>query len=293
MQRVGVLLHPTRPVQRVVDTLERWTAARGVELIDLRPREDPRGLVPGAEVAAYDLIAAVGGDGTVLTALHAAARTGTPVLGVACGSLGALGAVSAAGLEAALDRIAAGDWWPRRLPALVASTAEGHAASAINDLVVIRRRGSQLLIGIYVGEELYARLAGDGVVVATPVGSSAYSMAAGGPLVLAQTDAFLCTPLAMHGGSAPPVVVPADSRVVLEVDPGHGGFDFEVDGHAVDSAATRFEVAMQAGYATLVGLDEPDIGISGLRSRGLITDSPRVLARGARAARDLAARALE
>jgi NAD+ kinase len=293
MQRVGVLLHPTRPVQRVVETLERWSAAHGVELVDLRPRADMRGLSPDDHLAPCDLIAAVGGDGTVLTALHAAARTDTPVLGVACGSLGALSAVPAAGLEDALDRVAADQWWPRRVPSLVASTAEGHVASAINDLVLIRRRGNQLVVGIFIDGELYVRLAGDGVVVSTPVGSSAYSMAAGGPLVLMQTEAFLCTPLAMHGGSAASVVVPADSSVVLEVDPGHGGFDLEVDGHAVDSAATRFEVVMQGGYATLVGLQDPHTGISRLRRRGLITDSPRVLARAARAPHDVAARAPE
>ena len=57
---------------------------------------------------------ALGGDGTTLSALHAAAPAGRPVLGVACGSLGALSAVDADRLAAALDRVAAGDWTPRR-----------------------------------------------------------------------------------------------------------------------------------------------------------------------------------
>ena len=51
-----------------------------------------------------------------------------------------------------------------------------------------RHGSSQLVVGVSVGDELYARLAGDGVVVATPVGSSAYSMAAGGSLLAAATD---------------------------------------------------------------------------------------------------------
>ena len=40
------------------------------------------------------------------------------MLGVACGSLGALTAVTAPDLAAALDRVAAGDWIARKLPAL-------------------------------------------------------------------------------------------------------------------------------------------------------------------------------
>jgi NAD+ kinase len=276
-----------------LETLNRWSDAHGAELVEVGPRDSPLGAGAAADLAACDLIVAVGGDGTVLTALRAAGETDTPVLGVACGSLGALSGVSAAGLAAALDSIAAGRWWARRLPALVARTAGDHVASAINDLVLIRRGGNQLVIRISVGEDLYTRLAGDGVVVATPLGSSAYSMAAGGPLLVAGASAFVCTPLTMHGGCAPPVIVPADSTVVLEVDPGHGGFDFEVDGHRVDSTATRFEVKTQDGYATLVGLEHPDSGIPGLRRRGLITDSPRVLARDSRSTSQVSEKALE
>jgi NAD+ kinase len=63
------------------------------------------------------------------------------------------------------------------------------------------------------------------------------------------------------------------------VDPVHGGFDLEVDGHRVQSTASRFAVSTEDGYATLVGLGDPDTGLTGLRRRGLVTDSPRVIAR--------------
>jgi NAD+ kinase len=269
-----------------LETLRRWTATHGLELVQLRaadgqPDHQPTVAPPG-EVSACDVVAAIGGDGTVLTALHVAAKTHAPVLGVACGSLGALSTVSAAELEAGLDRFAAGEWVPRRLPALAIRTPEGHAGHAINDLVVIRRGASQLIVDVSVGADLYTRLAGDGVIVATPLGSSAYSMAAGGSLLVAGTSAFVCTPLAMHGGCAPPLVVPADSEVTLDVDPGHGRFDLEIDGHGVESDAKRFTVSVEDGYATLVGLRAPDSGLPRLRQRGLITDSPRVLARDAR-----------
>jgi NAD+ kinase len=282
MDRVGVVLHPTRPVRRALDALQDWTASHGLTLVRLQTGSDPSRQSPDGELASCDLVVAIGGDGTVLSALHAAAETRTPVLGVACGSLGALGTVSEAELPAALDRIGAGEWWPRRLPALAVQTVDGLLARAINDLVLVRRGGTQLLVEISVGEDLYARSAGDGVVVATPLGSSAYSMAAGGPLLVEGIGGLVCTPLAMHGGCAPPVVVPRHRELVLEVDPGHGGFDVEVDGHRLDSAAKRFALSMQDDYATLVGLGEHDSGLPGLRRRGLITDSPRVLARDAR-----------
>ena len=136
---------------------------------------------------------------------------------------------------------------------------------------------------MYVERELYVRLAGDGIAVATPLGSSAYSMAGGGPLLAAGTNAFVCTPLAMHGGCAPPLVVPDDREVTLEIHPGHGGFDLEIDGFRVDTNAQRFSVSSQHAYATLVVLDNSRSGLPWLRERGLISDSPRAAARESRA----------
>jgi NAD+ kinase len=122
-------------------------------------------------------------------------------------------------------------------------------------------------------------MAGDGIVVATPVGSSAYSMAAGGSLLAASTNAFVCTPLAMHGGCAPPLVVSDDREVTIAIHPGHGGFDLAVDGSLVETEAHRFSVSSEQAYATLVVLNGSHSGLPWLRERGLISDSPRAVAK--------------
>jgi NAD+ kinase len=162
------------------------------------------------------------------------------------------------------------------LPALEIRAGGRHVASAINDGVISRGRGTQLLVDVRVDGELYARLAGDGVIVATPLGSSAYSMAAGGSLLAEAANAFLCTPLAMHGGCAPPLAVAGASVVTLDVHPGHSGYYLDVDGFAVPTDALRFEVTTRAAYATLVGFDAATTALSRLRARRLIIDSPRV-----------------
>jgi NAD+ kinase len=276
MERVGVVVHPTRAVEDAVDVLRRWTEERGLELVQIATGQQPD-VAPVGEVGADDLITALGGDGTVLKALHAAHRTATPVLGVAYGSLGALSAVPLGGLRAGLDRFARDEWVAQRLPALRLATGAGRLASAINDIVLIRRAGTQLLIDILLSGDLYARVAGDGVVIATSQGSSAYSMAAGGPLLAASTNAFVCTPLAMHGGCAPPVVADEQQTITVHVHPSHGGFELDVDGFKLETEADRFEISCEGEYATLVGLDGSCAGVTRLRDRGLISDSPRVI----------------
>src|SRR5271170_3550273 len=281
MQRIGLLVHPTRPVDDGVQVLQGWARERGLALVQIATGEQPLVAPPG-EVTACDLITALGGDGTVLKAVHAAGETRTPVLGVAYGSLGVLTTVAENELRAGLDRFAAGEWLARQLPALELGAEEAQLAWAINDLVLARRGSTQLIVDMCVDGELYVRLAGDGIVVATALGSSAYSMAGGGPLLATGTNAFVCTPLAMHGGCAPPLVVPDDRQVTFEIHPGHGGFDLEIDGYRVDTEAQRFSVGSRHAYGTLVLLDDSSSGLPWLRERGLISDSPRVAARESR-----------
>jgi NAD+ kinase len=286
LRRVALVVHPARPVDGALETLTRWAAAHGVDVVQLAVDGDRhRDVAPLGTVEGGDLVVAVGGDGTVLAALRAAAAKGAPVLGVACGSLGALTAVAAEQLADKLGRVWDGEWTARSLPALSIRSADGRQEWAANDFVVVRRGAGQLVADVAVDDELYARVAGDGVVVATALGSSAYSMAAGGPVLAAGTAAFVVTPLAMHGGSAPPLVVPGDAVVTVEVRPGFAGFDVEIDGRQRVGEARRFELALHPDKLTLVTFGTAGRGLSGLRERRLITDSPRVLARDDRARR--------
>jgi NAD+ kinase len=285
LARIALVVHPTRQVDAALDTTRRWAAEHGVDVVEIPVAGSPdRDLAPRGAVDPGDLVVALGGDGTVLSALRAAAAADAPVLGVACGSLGALAAVTADGLAEALDRVRAGDWTERRLPALAVDPADGPSEWAVNDFVLVRRGSGQLVADLSVDGELYARLAGDGLIVATPLGSSAYSMAAGGPVLVAGTAAVVCTPLAMHGGNAPPLVVPGASVVAVEVHPGFAGFDVEIDGHIRPLAALGYRVSLHADKVTLVSFGELGRGLANLRARRLIIDSPRILARDDRAA---------
>ena len=285
MHRVAVVVHPTRNIARAIALLEQWTADRGLELVQLATEGSRRQVAPPGTVVDCDVVVALGGDGTVLAALRSAAPTGTPVLGVACGSLGAMSAVTAPELGPALDRFRAGDWTAQALPALAVRCDEGEDW-AVNDFVAVRRGAGQIAASVTIGDELYVRIAGDGVIVATPQGSSAYSMAAGGPILVAGTPAYVCTPMAMHGGSAPPLVVPGEATMTVDVEPGYAGFDIEIDGRPRAWEARSYRLALHAERLRLVTFADPGRGLTGLRKRGIVTDSPRILARDARAARD-------
>ncbi len=281
MERMGLVVHPRRELDSALETLREWSAAHGTDIVQVPAVGQDREVAPKGATEDCDLIVALGGDGTTLAAMRAAMPARKPVLGVACGSLGALTAVKAPDLDEALDRVASGDWIPRALPALEITGESAHAG--VNDLVIVRQGAGQVMAEVEVDGELYIRMAGDGLVIATPLGSSAYTMAAGGPILAPRAGGMVVTPLAPHGGCAPPLVTAADSILRVKLDPGNGGARLELDGQIeaiIDPRSPQdLEVRLRPDLATLVSLGGEETMLAGLRRRRIVLDSPRILAR--------------
>jgi NAD+ kinase len=282
MRQLGLVVHPTRGLDGVLEEVAGWGSAKGVDVGQVFVAGQTRRVAAPVEPAACDLLVALGGDGTTLAALHAGARAARPVLGVACGSVGVLTSTSGDHVTSALDQVETGRWAPVDVPGLDVVWGDGQGSVAINDVAVIREGPGQVLVSLVVDEVLYVRVAGDGVVVATALGSSAYTMAAGGPLLAPGADGMAVTPLAPHAGSCPPLVTGSDSRLSVTIDPGHGAVRYELDGLRAEIEARELTVRRRADYATLVRLADEEPRLSGLRRRGLVLDSPRVLVRDAR-----------
>ena len=286
MRQLGLVVHPQRAIGKALGALQEWSDAHGAAVVQVPASGQERDVAEPGDAAACDLIVALGGDGTTLAALHTAAAVEKPVLGVACGSLGVLTAVGADALAAALDRVHAGDWTPRRLPALEVESAGAEARWAVNDVVVVRDGAGQASADVRVDGELFIRVAGDGLVVATALGSSAYTLAAGGPVLAPGANGLVFTPLAAHGGCCPPLVTGPDSRLEIALEPGHGGARIELDGHIHDRVEPftprTLTVALRPNRATLVALGGEEPMLTGLRRRGVLADSPRIVARDAR-----------
>jgi len=142
--RIALVVHPTRPIAAMLETLQRWAGQHGLDIVQIPAVGGlDREVARRGELEPGDLVVALGGDGTVLSALRAAAPHNAPVLGVACGSLGALTAVHGDQLDQALERVRGGDWTARRLPALAIHPADERDEWAVNDFVVVRRAGGR------------------------------------------------------------------------------------------------------------------------------------------------------
>jgi NAD+ kinase len=222
-RRIGLVLHPTRDVTRVLETIARWARRHGVTPMAAsgRGRTLPGGIeaVPLVRVAASsDMLLAVGGDGTLLDAMALGTPHGTPVLALGLGSLGYLAEVPVERLDIALEAVAAGRYQVEERATLELDAAGRGPATAFNDVALRRPTGARTgPITLRVDGEPVATWHGDGVVVATAMGSTAYSLSAGGPIVSPRLAATVVTPLAPHAALHPSLVLSAGERLELYV----------------------------------------------------------------------------
>lgn len=214
---------------------------------------------------AADLIIAVGGDGSILTAAKAAASANIPLVGVNRGRLGFLADVSPDDEFESLDHILAGNYDSEKRMLLradiISKDGTTDCGSALNDIVIKRHQiGRMLDFQTSVDGHYVNTHGGDGFIVATPTGSTAYALSCGGPIVAPNLDAVVLTPICPHTLSDRPLVIPATSVTEVEIAEGHAdtaevSCDGEVTGYLgtgqtlrVEAAAHRVELIHPSGY---------------------------------------------
>lgn len=151
----------------------------------------------------FDMLIAVGGDGSVLRAGHLCAPSGVPILGVNLGRLGFLIQVDRKEWRAYLDRLLKGEAWiENRMMLRAEHIRAGESigvSNALNEVVV--GRGQNLrpvrLIAFVDARQLTGYVA-DGLIASTATGSTAYALAAGGPILPPELRNILLVPIAPH-----------------------------------------------------------------------------------------------
>ncbi|MBE3129668.1 MAG: NAD(+)/NADH kinase [Acidobacteria bacterium] len=236
IRRAGIVIKPHAPsVESILKDLVGYFEKRGIACVleDVAARKlgRPDGLLRADVPAASDLVVVLGGDGTMLSVAHHAARVGVPVMGVNLGRLGFLTEIPVSEAMLTLDDLLAGDASLISPRWLLEARAAGAVSYCLNDVVVTKgavARMIELTIGID-GKEV-ATLKADGLIVSTPTGSTAYSLSAGGPIVHPLVPAFVLTPICPHTLSFRPLAVPSTSTVSVRLLTGGEEVHLTLDG---------------------------------------------------------------
>lgn len=165
-----------------------------------------------------DLVIVVGGDGSLLGAARAMAKTGVPVLGVNRGRLGFLTDIMPDQLEEKVEEVLAGQYISERRFLLDAEVyREGEligAADGLNDVVLHPGKSARMIeFDLYIEGRFVYNQRSDGLIVATPTGSTAYALSGGGPIMHPKLDALVLVPMFPHTLSSRPIVVDGSSEI--------------------------------------------------------------------------------
>ena len=181
--------------------------------------------MPGTETwrdalpAEIDLVATLGGDGTLLIAARLLAGRAVPVFGINLGALGFLTEFNATEVTDELARFRAGTAEIEPRLTLAAAWPEAaQPAVALNEVAVLSDNyPSMLSLTVAIDGEELSHVRGDGLIIATPTGSTAHSLSAGGSVLEPSLAALLVTPICPHTFSLRPLAVSADHVLTIGV----------------------------------------------------------------------------
>jgi NAD+ kinase len=271
LARIGIVPHLTR---RLAADLAVTTAGelerRGIQVAVPASDAVVTGLekwaVPDAEFG-HDLsmVFSLGGDGTMLRAVHLVLAQDVPVLGVNVGHLGYLTALVPDELPGALTKLLAGEFdvdarMTLKVEVRRPGTAEVQHLHALNDAVVEKSSpGNTVRLGVAFNGRPFLDYSTDGLIVATPTGSTAYAFSVRGPIVSPTMNALIVVPVSPHMLFDRSLVLDGTENVTTTVLDGRAGTLF-VDGRdcGLIPEGTTVTCSIGAVKARLVAFGDRD-----------------------------------
>ena len=201
----------------------------------------------------FDMLIAVGGDGSVLRAGHLCAPSKVPILGVNLGRLGFLIQIDRKEWRDYFERLLKGEAWIENRMMLRAEhirAGESIGSSiALNEVVVGRGQNLRpVRLTAFVDNRELGNYVADGLIAATATGSTAYALAAGGPILPPELRNILLVPIAPHLSVDRAVVLAEGATVGITVKSENAVFS--VDGQPPASLMEDDHVNVTAADVT-------------------------------------------
>jgi NAD+ kinase len=202
----------------------------------------------------HDLVIVLGGDGSILQAARQMGCNQTPVLGINCGRLGFLAALSPDDFLNTWPEVCCGKFdIVDHLMLQTTLIREGNVIAqqlALNEAAVLGGPPYHILdIDLYADGNLATRYRCDGLIIATPIGSTAHNLSAGGPILRRHLQAIVISPISPHTLTYRPLVDSADTVLELTVTQPNESTSIVVDGRVLSRLMPGDRVRIQRADA--------------------------------------------
>jgi NAD+ kinase len=187
--------------------------------------EDPA-LCQRIQSCEFELLIALGGDGTMLRAGRLCAPLNIPVMGINLGHFGFLYETQRVNWHDDLSALLQGQYWLEKRMLLHACLFHQEQLlgewDVLNDLVVCRGMIVRpVKLTAYVDDYLMATYIADGLIAATATGSTAYALAVGGPILPPELRNIMIIPVAPHLSVSRAIILAEGVSVSITVNTTH------------------------------------------------------------------------
>jgi NAD+ kinase len=212
----------------------------------------------------FDLLIALGGDGTMLRAGHLCGPSNVPILGINMGRFGFLTEVQRDQWPQVMPRLLSGDCWLEKRMMLSAERWRDEQLlgswEVLNEVVLSRGKVVRPLhLSLYVDGRLLTTYVADALIAATPTGSTAYALAAGGPILPPELRNILLVPVAPHLSIDRAIVLAEGSTVSMMAEADHPAV-LSLDGQMPIEIAREDRVDVRASSHTVLFVRFQDPG---------------------------------
>jgi NAD+ kinase len=247
-KRIAIIVHNN--VSGGIDGAEkiaRFLTENGVEDATWGTFQDA-GLINRIFAGEFDLLIALGGDGTMLHAGSLGAPLGIPILGVNLGHFGFLTEIQRERWRELLPLLLEGRYrLEERMMLRAEHIRNGKVLDSwhvVNEVVVCRGQFVRpIQIDAEINDYLLYTFVADGLIASTPTGSTAYALAAGGPIMPPELRNILIIPVAPHLSMDRAIILSEGAGVSMRVRTSH---------EAVMSVDGRLPVPMLDGDSVRV-----------------------------------------
>lgn len=243
LKSVLIVANQKKPkIEHTVQLLIHELNARNISYKSIEPqhfRLDDRSLLTDIDTQfkyrPYDLIIAVGGDGTFLYTARNFFEMDLPILGINAGRLGFLMEVKPSEISDAFNKITRDEMTINRRLMLEANVYRDnrlvYCCPYLNDAVISKGLLSRMVeLTMHLDSELLSQYRSDGIIISTPTGSTAYNLAAGGPILSQEMEAMIITPICPHTLGVRPIVTSCDKELKILVKKGESDAALTIDG---------------------------------------------------------------
>ena len=193
----------------------------------------------------YDILVAVGGDGTIMAAIKSQFHLNKPIIGVHVGNLGFLAESDLNNCFDTLKRIKDNNYQTQFRSVFNVSVNKDNFI-VINDVVIDRGESGRIIrLNVHDRKSDVNNYVGDGLIISTANGSTGYSLSAGGPIISPNLNLFTLTPICSHSLTTRTIVLSQESELFVTFPHGQDKGKLTIDGQTTLTLKNKMKLGIR------------------------------------------------